>query len=240
MDIDSDAWRQFLIDGAAHLGIRVSPDQAAAMGCHAREMLQWNRVSNLTTIVDPAAVAIKHDVDCLVLANFLEKDKTVVDAGSGAGFPGIPLKILRPDLCVTMVDSVRKKVSFLNYIIGMLNLSDIRAVHGRLEALGKMADYRMRFDHVVCRAFSSLETFAELGLSFLKPGGTLLALKGPQASRDAEMGDHTPGTGTLKDGEIVKFSNQSVHIRMHAYELPFSEGQRTLVQLTPVGEGMDV
>ncbi|MDL2268768.1 16S rRNA (guanine(527)-N(7))-methyltransferase RsmG [Desulfosarcina sp. OttesenSCG-928-A07] len=228
MDIDDGNWQKLLMDGAARLGVFVSPDHAAAMGRHAREMLHWNTVSNLTTIVDPAAVALKHYVDSLAAAKFATQGAIVLDAGSGAGFPGIPLKILRPDLTVTLVDSVRRKISFLNYVISVLKLAGITAVHGRLEALGKMPEYRMRFDQVICRAFSSLEEFAAKGLFFLKPGGMLLAMKGPQASHDHE-------TGTLHRSDIIFLAKHAFRIRMHAYELPFSGDQRLLVQLTLMG-----
>lgn len=229
MDIDDREWRKVLVDGAACLGAHVSPDQAAAMGCHAREMLRWNQISNLTTITDPVAVAVKHYVDSIAAAAFAGKGTRVMDAGAGAGFPGIPLKIICPDLCVTLVDSVRKKVSFLNYVIGVLGLTGIDAVHGRLEELGKMPGYRMQFDHVICRAFSSLDAFAALGLSFLKPGGTLLAMKGPQASHDHEAGD-------IKKNGSACFAGRGFHIRMHSYELPFSGDQRHLVRLIPISD----
>jgi 16S rRNA (guanine527-N7)-methyltransferase len=134
--IDSEQWRQTVIQGALASGVDVSDDQARIMGRHAVELLQWNRTTNLTAITDPLDVAVKHYVDAVAVAPWIDRGARILDAGSGGGFPGIPLCILRPDLSVTLVDSVRKKVSFLKYAIRMLGLTGIDAVHGRLEDLG--------------------------------------------------------------------------------------------------------
>jgi 16S rRNA (guanine527-N7)-methyltransferase len=153
----------------------------------------------------------------------------VLDAGSGGGFPGIPLNIVRPDLTVTMVDSVRKKVSFLKHAVRTLGLSRINAVHGRVEDLGLLPDYRGKFDRVVCRAFSSLDNFASLTLPFLSPGGCLLAMKGPQADHDHEAKNHRG------DGKII-LGGRTFSLHIHRYRLPLLDAQRSLVQLTPIPE----
>jgi 16S rRNA (guanine(527)-N(7))-methyltransferase RsmG len=129
-------------------------------------------------------------------APWIDRGARILDAGSGGGFPGIPLCILRPDLSVTLVDSVRKKVSFLKYAIRMLGLTGIDAVHGRLEDLGALPLYRGNYDVVVCRAFSALDEFAKLTLPYISPSGRLLAMKGPQADHDHEAKNHR-GDGTI-------------------------------------------
>ncbi|WP_213184162.1 16S rRNA (guanine(527)-N(7))-methyltransferase RsmG [Desulfosarcina cetonica] len=227
MTIDSAAWRQIVIDGAACLGVVVSVEQARAMGRHAHEMRQWNRVSNLTAITDPLAVALKHDVDALAASVWIHEGARVMDAGSGGGFPGLPLKIARPDLSLTLVDSVRKKVSFLKYVIGTLGLHGITAVHGRLEDLARMPGHRGRFDWVVCRAFASLDDFARLGLPFLAPGGQLLAMKGPQAEHDHEI-------DAMDDDGTRVFARTRFRVHIHRYTLPMIGDQRRLVRLTPM------
>jgi 16S rRNA (guanine527-N7)-methyltransferase len=219
-----------VIEGASGLGLDVSADQARTMGRHALELLQWSRVTNLTTIIDPMEVAVKHYVDALAAAPWIGDKARVLDAGSGGGFPGIPLAILRPDLSVTLVDSVRKKVSFLKHAIRTLGLSGIDAVHGRLEDLGPLPEYRGKFDRVVCRAFSSLEDFANLTLPFLSAGGCLLAMKGPQANHACE-------TTTQKDGGAIILGGRPYWMRTHRYRLPFLDARRSLVMLTPLAEG---
>lgn len=219
-----------MIEGALALGLAVSVDQARTMGRHALELLQWNRTTNLTAITDPLEVAVKHYVDAVAAASWIGDSARVLDAGSGGGFPGIPLKIVRPDLSVTLVDSVRKKVSFLKYAIRTLGLSGIHAVHGRLEDLGVSPHYRDRFDLVVCRAFSSLEDFVTVTAAFLAPGGSLLALKGREADHDHQALNRT-------DAGAFTLGGTSFSMQIHRYRLPFLGAQRSLVLLTP---GSDV
>ncbi len=230
MNIDCEQWRQTVIEGAWALGVKVSADQARAMGRHALELLQWNRITNLTAITGAQEMALKHYVDSAAATAWIGEGVRVLDAGSGGGFPGIPLNILRPDLPLTMVDSVHKKVSFLKHAIRTLGLRRINAVHGRLEELSRLPAFRNRFDLVVCRAFSSLETFAVLALPFLSPGGALLAMKGPQADHDHE-------TINLQDDGTIMFNNICFAIHIHRYRIPLLDAQRSLVRLTPLPEG---
>lgn len=225
MDIDSEAWQWTVIAGAGELGVNVSLEQAQAMSVHAGELIQWNRISNLTAITDAVEVAIKHHVDSLALVNMIPERARVLDAGAGGGFPGLPIKIVRPDLSITLVDSVRKKTSFLNYTIGKLNLRGIHAVHGRLEDLADQSSYRGNFDVVVSRAFSALEHFAALALPFLTTGGSLLALKGPQAESDHEIDG-------IADDDTLVLAGTRFKIRIHRYTLPVLGDQRRLVRLT--------
>lgn len=227
MDIESEAWQRTVIAGAGELGVEVTPEQAQAMSVHAGELLQWNRISNLTAITDSIEVAIKHHVDSLVLVNMIAEGARVLDAGAGGGFPGLPVKIVRPDLSIFLVDSVRKKTSFLNYTIGKLKLRDIHAVHGRMEDLATQSLYRGNFDVVISRAFSALEAFAALSLPFLSPGGILLAMKGPQAEHDHEIED-------IADDDTIVLAGTRFKIHIHRYTLPVLGDQRRLVRLTRV------
>jgi 16S rRNA (guanine527-N7)-methyltransferase len=224
MEIDSEQWRQTVIEGACALGLQVSEADAGSMGRHARELLQWNRVTNLTAITDPFEVAVKHYVDAVAAASRIAAGIRVLDAGSGGGFPGIPLKIVRPDLSVTLVDSVRKKVSFLKHAIRSLGLTGIDAVHGRLEALARLPSLQKKFDLVVCRAFSSLNDFVRLTLPFLSTGGSLLALKGRETEAAPEKAHGE------QDG-IISFHGHSFGIQIHPYRLPFLNAERSLVWL---------
>ena len=229
MIVDDDEWRRTVSEGAATLGVAVSPSQARALGRHAREMLAWNRVSNLTAITDPMAVAVKHYVDALAVAPWIGRSARVLDAGSGGGFPGIPLKIVRPDLSITLVDSVRKKVSFLQSAIRTLQLDGIDALHGRLEAISRSPRGAGRFDAVVCRALGSLTTFIDRTVSFLAPGGILLAMKGPQT-------DHDPVDEPTGQDGILRLSGRCFKVTVHAYRLPFIGDRRRMVRLVPIAE----
>jgi 16S rRNA (guanine527-N7)-methyltransferase len=223
VEIDSAQWRQTVREGALALGLKVSPEQARLMGRHAKELLHWNRTINLTAINDPLEMAVKHYVDALASASWIPVGARMLDAGSGGGFPGVPLKILRPDLSVTLVDSVRKKVSFLKHAIRTLELKGIDAVHGRLEDLGNGSPYQGKYDQVVCRAFAALDDFVRLTLPFLSAGGSLLALKG----RD-------PGVDPVNaNGGIINLHAISLAIQIHRYRLPLLNAERCLVRLTP-------
>lgn len=229
MKIDSVQWRQTVIEGALALGLDVSVGQARIMGRHARELLQWNRVTNLTTITDPLEVALKHYVDAVAVAPWIGEGDRILDAGSGGGFPGVPLKIMRPDLSVTLVDSVRKKISFLKHAIRSLGLSGIDAVHGRLETLCRLPEYCGKYDLVVCRAFSSLEDFITLAIPFLSSGGSLLAMKG-------RWTDCVHKPMNVKESRMVTLGGASFRMQIHPYRLPGLNAQRRLVLLTPLTE----
>jgi 16S rRNA (guanine527-N7)-methyltransferase len=229
MEINSEKWRRTLVDAARSLGVDVAADQARIMGAHARELMLWNRTVNLTAITEPLDVAVKHYVDSLAAAPWIGDATRVLDAGAGGGFPGIPLKILRPDLSLTLVDSVRKKISFLKQAIRTLELTDVDAVHGRLESIVRLPDYRGMFDMVICRAFASLDDFASLNRGFLAPGGSLVALKGPQADHPEEGDGQGEGASIRLDG--VLFS-----VQVHHYRLPILNSRRRLVRLTPMAE----
>ncbi len=224
---DSDTWQRAVIKNAREMGVDVTPDQARAMNIHADELIQWNRVSNLTAITEPLDMAIKHYVDSLAPARLIPENARVLDMGSGGGFPGVPLKIVRPDLIITLVDSVRKKTSFVNYAIGRLRLSDIHAVHARIENLADDPDFCGRFDLVISRAFTALATFAELSVPFLASGGSLLAMKGPQAEHDHEIND-------MRDDGTICFGDVRFKIRIQRYLLPMLGDQRRMVNLTPL------
>ncbi len=140
----------------------------------------WNERFNLTAITQKEEVEIKHFIDSLASEELIEKNSTVLDIGSGAGFPSIPLKIVREDIDLTMVDSVNKKVGFLNEIISKLNLKNAVAIHSRAEDLNKDKKY----DFVVSRAVASLSTLLEYCLPFVKEGGYLIAYKSEKTDEE--------------------------------------------------------
>ena len=109
MEIGSEKWKQLIIDGAGHFGVHINRDQAQQLALHAALMLKWNRTTNLTAITDPVDVAVKHFLDSIITVHLISLGATVLDIGSGAGFPGIPLKIMIPSLQVTLIDASRKK-----------------------------------------------------------------------------------------------------------------------------------
>ena len=135
VDYDSSEWAHILVEGARAMGMRLERSQIARFAIHAKELMAWNRFANLTAITDPVEIAVKQFLDIMPLFHLLPSGSRVLDIGSGGGFPGIPLKIMRPDLEVTLIDSSRKKVSFQKHIIRTLALKHIEARHIRAEEL---------------------------------------------------------------------------------------------------------
>ncbi len=170
--------RKLLIEGAKIYGIHLDEKTADSFDLYLRELLKWNEKMNLTAIRSEKEIVLKHFLDSLSVLPHLPEISSLLDIGSGAGFPGIPLKMVQPSLQVTLIDSVRKKVDFQSHIIRTLGLKGIKALHGRIQDRGILQSFEGRFDAVIARAFSDLETFLLLSSTFLKKGGILLAMKG--------------------------------------------------------------
>ena len=159
-----------------------NPERAAAFNRYAEMLRERNEKINLTAITEPEDVKIKHFLDSCSAAELLPGGASVLDIGSGAGFPGLPLKIVRPDLTVTLLDSVNKKVAFVSDVVAELKLSGVTAVHARIEDFPHKGEY----DAVVSRAVAELSTLAEYALPFVKIGGAFIAYKSEKAESEAE------------------------------------------------------
>ncbi|MFO8048149.1 MAG: 16S rRNA (guanine(527)-N(7))-methyltransferase RsmG [Desulfosudaceae bacterium] len=223
----SQSWQAFLRDHARQMGLDITTSQAILMASHASELARWNRKVNLTTITDPAEMAVKHFLDSLVPADHLFNGATLLDMGSGGGFPGIPLKIVNPALKVTLLDATRKKISFLTQVIRLLELDDIRATRARAEEPENFPGPDRTFDIIICRALASLDRFVELALPFLKPGGRLIAMKGDYSEDKIVNLKKTPLTTDKKSSPI----SDLFAINTHDYRLPLAGDQRRLIIL---------
>jgi 16S rRNA (guanine527-N7)-methyltransferase len=169
-------------------GIILSSEQSELFDAYYRELAAWNDKMNLTAITERKQVYIKHFYDSASLSFFISfRDiDTVADIGSGAGFPGIPLKILFPHIRLTLVDSLAKRVRFLNHIVETLGLKDVACLHARAEDAARQASLRDRFDLVTARAVARLNVLAELCLPFVRKDGLFAAMKGANAEEELE------------------------------------------------------
>jgi len=167
-----------------------------------KELIEWNQKFNLTNITNEDEVIIKHFIDSVLPHNFIPQFSKILDIGAGAGFPSLPLKLIRDDLNIIMLDSLNKRVVFLNHIIENLKLTKITAIHSRVEDFNQ----RNQFDVVVARAVASLPTLIEYSLPFLKVGGILLAYKSNNAKIEI---DASKNALNLVSGELneVKYYN---------------------------------
>ena len=173
---------------AAHsLGIEITDEQSAEFEKYMEMMLEYNKCVNLTAITEKEEIEEKHFVDSVsaVLSERLHNNCSLIDIGAGAGFPSLPIKIVRKDIDVTMLDSLNKRINFLNSAINELHLEKIRAIHMRAEDGGRKAELREKFDVAVARAVADLSVLAEYALPFVKKGGYFIAMKGP--SVDGEL-----------------------------------------------------
>lgn len=146
------------------------------------KILEWNKNINLTAIIDEKDIILKHFIDSisiLKVINLNNKNISLIDIGTGAGFPGIPVKIVNPSLKLTLVDSLNKRIKFLNHIIDSLELENVVAIHSRAEDLGKDSLFRENFDIATSRAVANMKVLCEYNLPFVKVGGKFIALKGP-------------------------------------------------------------
>ncbi len=159
--------------------IPFSSEQQEQFVTYYKMLVEKNKVMNLTAITEFDEVLDKHFLDSIALAQYVDLTKSIslIDLGTGAGFPGMPLKIMFPNLKVTLADSLNKRIVFLDEVIGELGLTDIQTVHARAEDLAHNSDYRERYDHCVSRAVANLSSLSEYCLPFVRIGGTFISYK---------------------------------------------------------------
>ena len=255
IDFDSPEWTHILDEGARAMGMRVERSQIARFAIHARELMAWNRFTNLTAITDPVEIAVKHFLDTLPVLPFLPPRSWLLDIGSGGGFPGIPLKILRPDLHLMLIDASRKKVSFQKHIIRTLGLKDIEARHIRAEELRRelqttptlpspFPPQRRRifdkgeglgggkgelrpYDVIMSKAVSKLDRFLDQAIPLLCRPGIMVAVKG--RSVEAEL-----------EAARSKIEAEGLALTMKKYRLPHLDIERCLIILSNSPDALKV
>lgn len=202
-------------------GLELTEKMLKQFETYFRMLIEWNEKINLTAITDKEEVYLKHFADCVYGAKLLKPDASLCDIGTGAGFPAVVLKIVRPDLKVTLVDALDKRVKFLNELISKLDLTEIEACHYRAEDKAFKDRFLNSFDYVTARAVANMSTLTEYCLPFVKIGGSFLAYKSDKVEQELELAKNAIG---ILGGKLKK---------IHTYELDKTT-TRTIVEIEKI------
>ena len=204
--------------------IKINDEQIKKFMNYMNLLLEWNEKINLTAITQPDEVKLKHFVDSLTVLKYINDDDKVIDIGTGAGFPGIPLKIMNENTKITLLDSLNKRINFLNIVIETLNLRNIQAIHGRAEEIARNKLYREKYDVAVSRAVANLSTLTEYMLPFVKVGGKCICMKGANVNEELERAQNA-----IKElgGEIKRVDN---------FYLSDNDNERNIIVIKKVKE----
>jgi 16S rRNA (guanine527-N7)-methyltransferase len=200
------------------LGIELGDTQLAQFDVYKNELLQWNAKTNLISEISSQEIITRHFLDSLTAMQFIQKPNAlIIDVGCGAGFPGLPLKIALPSLELYLLETNRKKVSFLKHIIRLLNLSEAVVLHDRVENIIKTDFWKGKFNILISRAAFKLSELLPQGEYFLAPGGELIALKGPNV--DEELAQCSQNLNQYKISQFIQ----------HDINFPFLEARRKII-----------
>ncbi len=189
--------------GLQVLGDTAASQQLEQFKIYAQLLVEWNQKMNLTAITDADGIAQKHFLDSILPLYYVDipQGARVADIGTGAGFPGLPVKIMRPDLSLTLMDALNKRITFLKTVVAAIGVDDVLCIHGRAEEFGKKKEFREQYDFVLSRAVANLRVLCEYCLPFIKVGGRFIALKADGV--DEEVNAARPMIGTL-GGKLEK------------------------------------
>ncbi len=185
-------------------------------------LITWNEKINLTAIIQPEEIILKHFVDSITINKYIKQNAKLIDIGTGAGFPGIPLKIIRTDVEITLVDSLNKRINFLKEVINKLKLGNIQAIHSRAEEIGKNRVYRETFDYATSRAVANLSTLSEYLIPLVKQDGYVIAMKGSNIEEEKNQ--------SKKAIEILGGNIEEIE----KFKLPKSDITRNIIKIRKI------
>jgi 16S rRNA (guanine527-N7)-methyltransferase len=217
-------YKEKLVEGAKQFEIDLTEKQVEQFIDYMNILNEWNQKMNLTGLEEPEEIVIKHFLDSIscVRGMDIQENQKIIDVGTGAGFPGVPLKIIYPNLQVTLLDSLKKRISFLEHVVSELGLEDVECIHGRAEDFGQDKNYREQYDYALARAVASLDVLSEYTLPFVKVGGSFVAQRGTNVKEEVIEGSNAI---EILGGIIVD---------VIAIDLPYTDAERNLVIIDKV------
>ena len=220
--MEHSTFNEGLLEKASTIGVRFSVEQMDKFYKYMNLLIEWNEKINLTAIIEPNEIILKHFIDSITILKDIKDGSIVVDVGTGAGFPGIPLSIMNPTLKITLVDSLNKRLIFLQEVINELDLKNVELVHARAEEFGRNKKYREKFDVATSRAVANLATLSEYLLPLVKINGKAISMKAGNASQEIE--DAKKAIKTL-GGNINNIEE---------FKLPQSDIGRTIIMIDKI------
>lgn len=220
--MDYEDFKVEILDKAKKIDENLTEKQVRQFYDYMNLLIEWNQKINLTAICEPRDIILKHFIDSLTISKEIHRDAKIADIGTGAGFPGIPIKILKPDTEVILIDSLNKRIKFLNEVIEKLGLEKIEAIHARAEEIGHNNKYREKCDIVISRAVARLNILIEYMRPLAKVGGKCIILKGPNADEEIKEAKNAI---EILGGNIEKIQN---------IILPDSDNKRMIIVIKAV------
>lgn len=222
MKVKYDEFKQKMSDKITKIGEGISEEKIEIFYNYMNLLIEWNKKINLTAIIEPEEIILKHFIDSLTLSKYISEYDKIADIGTGAGFPGIPIKILKQNTEIILIDSLNKRINFLNEVINQNNLKKIQAIHARAENIGHDDKHREKYDIVTSRAVAKLNVLLEYMLPLLKVGGRCICLKGPNVEEEIEEAQKALD---ILGGKIEK---------VEKITLPDSDNKRTIIIIKSV------
>lgn len=221
--MELNEFKKKILEKGKEIKVDITENQVELFYEYMNLLVEWNNNINLTSITEPDDVILKHFIDSLTVCKYV-KNVSVIDVGTGAGFPGVPLKIVDKDVNITLLDSLNKRINFLNEVIDSLELYNIKAVHGRVEEVARNKEYRECFDVAVSRAVAPLNVLLEYMIPLVKVGGKCICMKGSNAEEEIE---------TSKNA--LKRLNAEIEL-VESFELPGTDMKRNIIVVKKLGK----
>jgi len=207
-------------------GMNAEEDKLEKFNDFMKLLLEWNEKMNLTAITDPEEIVIQHFMDSIspLKLGLIKGNQKIIDVGTGAGFPGLPLKIMMPEIKLVLLDSLKKRTEFLKKVVEVLQLEQVEIIHGRAEEFGRKAEYREQFDIVVSRAVAPLRILIEYCIPFVKKDSYFISYKGPGADNE------------IKEAQNALKELRAEKVRIEKIEVPYSERQHKLIIIQKIAK----